>query len=103
MGKPEKYILEVAQAVINCSKAEFCIIGDRLDTDIATGCNLGIDSYLVMTGVTTYDLLEKSEVKPARVFSNLYELMIFDKGQRTLLMIKELSYYNLVPLFLIIP
>lgn len=78
LGKPEKYILEEVQHRLNCCKEECCIVGDRLDTDIATGIRFGIKSYLVMTGVTYYKLLEESEIKPTRVFNDLKELMIFD-------------------------
>jgi 4-nitrophenyl phosphatase len=79
LGKPEKYILEEVQHRLICCKEECCIIGDRLDTDIATGIRFGVNSYLVMTGVTGYDLLKESEIQPTRVFKDLKELMVFDR------------------------
>lgn len=80
IGKPEKYMLEAVQMNLGCNKDEQCIIiGDRLDTDIAMGIRHGIPSYLVMTGVTSIDLLKKSSLQPERVFNNLLELMSFDK------------------------
>jgi 4-nitrophenyl phosphatase len=79
LGKPEKYIINEVEHKLNCCKEECCIIGDRLDTDIATGIRFGINSYLVMTGVTSYDLLKESEIQPTRFFKDLKELMEFDR------------------------
>jgi 4-nitrophenyl phosphatase len=78
MGKPKKFMLDVVIKKFGCSKEECCIIGDRIDTDIALGSNFGITTYLVMTGVTGQELLKNSELKPDRVFANLQEVMEFD-------------------------
>jgi 4-nitrophenyl phosphatase len=78
IGKPEQYILDSALEKLGCKKSECCIIGDRLDTDIATGVRHGISSYLVLTGVTDRKLLEQSQLKPTKVFNNLYEIMLFE-------------------------
>ncbi len=80
MGKPERYILDAATQKLNCSKEECCIIGDRLDTDIIMGTGFGISSYLVMTGVTSQDMLKTSVIQPSRVFENFQELMDFDSS-----------------------
>lgn len=80
IGKPEKYIIDFALKKLECTKDECCIIGDRLDTDIASGVKHEIPSYLVLTGVTDKALLAKSEVQPTRVFNNLNEIMIYEHG-----------------------
>jgi phosphoglycolate/pyridoxal phosphate phosphatase family enzyme len=53
MGKPNKIMWEVLEKVHNLDKSRSCMIGDRLDTDIAfaANCSLGY-SLAVMTGVT---------------------------------------------------
>jgi 4-nitrophenyl phosphatase len=79
MGKPGEHFLAAAQGILMCSREECCVIGDRLDTDIAMGANLGIASYLVMTGVTTNELLEESPFKPTKAFEDLRDLMMFDR------------------------
>lgn len=79
IGKPETYILSVVQQKLHCSLEECAIIGDRLDTDIALGTRLGIPSYLVMTGVTSYDMVKQSSIQPTKIFDHLKELLIYDR------------------------
>jgi HAD superfamily hydrolase (TIGR01457 family) len=50
-GKPEPAIFETAVRELNLTKPLF--VGDRLDTDILGANRAGIDSALVMTGVST--------------------------------------------------
>lgn len=49
-GKPSAPLLEVT--VQRCGAQRPLMVGDRLDTDIAGGNNAGIDTLLVLTGVT---------------------------------------------------
>jgi len=79
IGKPEGYFLDTLSRRLNCRREQFCIVGDRLDTDIYFGVKQNILSFLVLTGVTSIDDLKKSSIQPTKVFKNLYELMMFDK------------------------
>lgn len=49
-GKPSPPLLEVTAA--RCGAARPLMVGDRLDTDIAGGHNVGATTLLVLTGVT---------------------------------------------------
>lgn len=49
-GKPSPPLLEVTAA--RCGASRPLMVGDRLDTDIAGGHRVGIDTLLVLTGVT---------------------------------------------------
>lgn len=49
-GKPARPLLE--ETIRRTSAKRPLMVGDRLDTDIAGAVNVGIDSLLVMTGVT---------------------------------------------------
>jgi 4-nitrophenyl phosphatase len=80
VGKPEKYMLEIAMTLMDCKNEDVCIIGDRLDTDILFGRNHGISTYLVMTGFTNESILKNSDIQPTAVFSNLQELMNCNKA-----------------------
>jgi HAD superfamily hydrolase (TIGR01450 family) len=54
-GKPERPLFEETLARVGGSRP--LVVGDRLDTDIDGAHNVGWDSLLVMTGVTTIEEL----------------------------------------------
>ena len=55
-------------------KSETVMIGDRLYTDIASGYNAGVDTIFVLSGEGTLADLDKSDVKPTHVFTNIREI-----------------------------
>ena len=57
------------------SRADMCIFGDRLYTDIATGCRHGMLSALVLTGETKLSDVEAAADadKPDLLFPSLAE------------------------------
>ena len=67
IGKPERHIMEMALKNCGCSKTEALVIGDGLDTDIAAAINAGIDSVLLLTGVSQREDLATSPHKPTHV------------------------------------
>lgn len=70
IGKPEALMPELAMEMTGYSKEQTAVIGDRIYTDIKSGINAGTVTVLVMSGETTYDVLEKSEDKPDIVLSD---------------------------------
>lgn len=71
IGKPNRDIVEVLFAKKNYQPHEMAIIGDRLYTDIATGCNAGIKTILVLSGETNSSDVETSTIKPDYIFENI--------------------------------
>ncbi|CAM9409248.1 unnamed protein product [Chrysoparadoxa australica] len=57
IGKPNPLLIKQILEVNGFEASRTCMIGDRLDTDIAFGNNGGITSALVMTGVTSEEKL----------------------------------------------
>lgn len=74
IGKPNPYILDLLAEKSGIEKEKICMIGDRLYTDIKLGLNSGILSILVLSGETTVDDLERSDIKPDLVFNNIGEI-----------------------------
>ncbi len=70
IGKPEALMPQLAMAMTGYSKEQTAVIGDRIYTDIKSGINAGTVTVLVMSGETTYEVLEKSEDKPDYVLEN---------------------------------
>ena len=75
IGKPSPLMPELAMDRLNISKEETCVIGDRIYTDIKSGLNASITTILVMSGETTYEILEESPEKPHYVMESARELL----------------------------
>ncbi|NDJ86238.1 MAG: HAD-IIA family hydrolase [Chloroflexi bacterium] len=57
MGKPERRIFEMAAARLGLSLENLLMVGDNLDTDILGAKQAGMPNVLVMTGVTSAEML----------------------------------------------
>jgi NagD protein len=52
VGKPNPLMMRTALRRLGCTREETFIIGDRMDTDILAGIESGIETILVLSGVT---------------------------------------------------
>lgn len=75
IGKPSPMMPQLAMEKMGVSKEETCMVGDRIYTDIVSGLNAGITGILVMSGETTYQILEQSKEKPHLVLSDAGEIL----------------------------
>ncbi len=76
VGKPAEVAFRVALEAAGVDDPKKCLlIGDRLETDILGAARLGIDSVLVLTGVTSQEDLGKSAVRPTWTAASLAELV----------------------------
>lgn len=75
IGKPYGGIVQDALLVTGLKAEELAMCGDRLYTDIATGVNFGMTSILVMSGETTWEDREKSDIKPHLTFDRLSSMI----------------------------
>lgn len=71
MGKPMTATVDYITSLLNCKREELCFIGDRLATDIAIGKNHNIPCVLVLSGVTSEDDVDKSQIKPDLVVDSI--------------------------------
>lgn len=71
IGKPEPIIIEQALRMLGADKETTLMIGDNYDTDIMAGIRSGIDSLLVLTGVTSERALREKAVQPTYVLPSL--------------------------------
>lgn len=61
VGKPSSYLLDHLIKEHKVSPQEMCMVGDRLDTDILFGNQNGLKTLLVMSGVTTTEMLHSDQ------------------------------------------
>jgi phosphoglycolate/pyridoxal phosphate phosphatase family enzyme len=52
IGKPNPLLVEMVLKETGVAKADALAVGDRYETDILSGENAGIDTHLVLTGIT---------------------------------------------------
>lgn len=70
-GKPSEYIFRCCTSL---NRENTVIIGDSLDTDIIGGINYGIKTALALTGLTSRQDVDSSEIKPDYIIDNLSQI-----------------------------
>ena len=75
VGKPSPIILRAALAVLGVTAADCVIVGDRLDTDIVMGKQLGLATVLVLSGVTRPGDPRIAELRPDLVLPSVHALL----------------------------
>lgn len=74
-GKPFPYLMELALERLGTKKEETLVVGDRLETDIAAGQNVGCPTALVLSGVSTRRQAEEWKPAPDIIAASLTELI----------------------------
>ena len=74
-GKPYEDTLQIIEEFSGVAREDMVVVGDRLYTDIALGAKHGVASVLVLSGETTLEDLEGSEVQPSVIVQNVGELL----------------------------
>lgn len=74
MGKPNPAMMYWARKHINVHSASCFMIGDRMDTDIVGGLEAGMTCCLVLTGVTSAEMLSRFPYQPDYVFKTIGEI-----------------------------
>jgi NagD protein len=74
IGKPNPLIMRHALTLLGCRREETVIIGDRMDTDIVAGVEAGIDTVLVLSGITKEVDLERYAYRPRHILNDVGEI-----------------------------
>jgi NagD protein len=74
VGKPNPLMMRAALRQLDSHSENTIMIGDRMDTDILSGIGAGMQTVLVLTGVTSREELDRYSYQPNRVVENLLEL-----------------------------
>ena len=75
IGKPSPLMPQLAMDKLGISPDQTCVVGDRIYTDVKSGLAAGCVGILVMSGETTYEILNASDVKPDLVLSSGQEIL----------------------------
>jgi len=74
IGKPSPIAYRVALEQVDAPKEAVLMIGDRLETDILGARDSGIDSALVLTGISTREDIERQGIHPTWIAEDLSAL-----------------------------
>ena len=75
VGKPNPLMMRSALNAIDAHSEETAMIGDRMDTDIVSGLEAGLEAILVLSGVTTPDDAERLPYRPSRIVDSVADLI----------------------------
>lgn len=75
VGKPNPMMFRSALNRIDAHSENTAMVGDRMDTDIVAGIEAGLATFLVLTGSTAEEDLEKFSFRPSRVLPGIGDLI----------------------------
>jgi 4-nitrophenyl phosphatase len=75
IGKPQAPIFHWALSHLGLKAAETGCVGDRLETDVLGGKQVGLFTVFVLSGVSTREQLAQFEPEPDAVYAGLGELL----------------------------
>jgi NagD protein len=71
VGKPNPFMMRSALNYLDVHSEETTMIGDRMDTDIIAGVQTGMDTILVLSGVTTLEDVGRYPYIPKHIVSTV--------------------------------
>jgi NagD protein len=74
VGKPNPLMMRSALNAIDAHSETTAMIGDRMDTDIVSGLEAGLETVLVLTGVTTRAEAERFPYRASRIVDSVAAL-----------------------------
>ena len=75
VGKPNPLMMRSALRNIGAHSENTLMIGDRMDTDIVSGLEAGLQTILVLTGISTVEAVELFPYRPTRVIASVADLV----------------------------
>lgn len=76
VGKPNPLMMRSALNYLGVHSEDTVMIGDRMDTDIIAGVNSGIETILVLTGVTRAAEVDRFPYRPNAVVESIAHVML---------------------------
>jgi NagD protein len=74
VGKPNPLMMRTGLRMLGVHSEETAMIGDRMDTDIIAGIESGLDTVLVLSGVTTRETVENYPYRPRIILNGVGDI-----------------------------
>jgi NagD protein len=75
VGKPNPLMMRSALNAIDAHSETAAMIGDRMDTDVVSGLEAGMETILVLTGLTTREEAERYPYRAGRIIDSIADLL----------------------------
>ncbi len=75
-GKPSPFMMRSALNYLGVHSENTIMIGDRMDTDIIAGIQSGMETILVLSGVTSLKQIEEYPYRPRKVVKSVADLIL---------------------------
>ncbi|EFL15357.1 HAD-superfamily hydrolase [Streptomyces sp. C] len=75
VGKPNPLMMRTGLNAIGAHSETSAMIGDRMDTDILAGLEAGMETFLVLTGLTAPGDIDKFPYRPTHVKDSIADLV----------------------------
>jgi NagD protein len=75
VGKPNPLMMRSALNRLEAHSETTAMIGDRMDTDIVAGLEAGMETILVLSGVTAREEAERFPYRPSRIVDSVADLI----------------------------
>jgi len=75
VGKPNPLMMRSALNALDAHSETTAMIGDRMDTDIVSGLEAGLETILVLTGLTTREEAESHPYRASRIVESVADLV----------------------------
>jgi len=75
IGKPNPMMMRSALNTIDAHSETTAMIGDRMDTDVLCGLEAGLETILVLTGISAASDVERYPYRPSRIVASVADLI----------------------------
>ena len=75
VGKPNPLMMRSALNAIDAHSETTAMVGDRMDTDVVAGLEAGLETVLVLSGVTTLAEAERFPYRASRIVDSVADLV----------------------------
>lgn len=74
VGKPNPLMMRTGLGILGVHSEDAVMIGDRMDTDMVAGIETGLDTALVLSGVTRREDVEKFPYRPRLILKGVCDI-----------------------------
>ena len=74
VGKPNPLMMRTALNYLDVHSEDTVMVGDRMDTDIIAGVESGMETSLVLTGVTRREMVDRFPYVPTQVVESVADI-----------------------------